>query len=171
MGGMRGAVSAGMRHVVVKRRLRAFPINGGRRGGAAHLLNGAEAQSSRRPLPAITGWGVVVSPVPSVLHVRHASFMRLWWQAVEAGNRAVADWGSGSVSIPCAPGGWLAERGGQPRPRPSIRRGKGDGVPHSSVIYFLLLVLLPFIRHGERESLPLDDGGEGRCSTARPSST
>ena len=102
MGGMRGAVSAGMRHVAVKRRLRAFPINGGRRGGAAHLLNGAEARSSRRPLPTFTGWGEVASPVPSVLHVHHMPPMRLGWQTVEAGHRAVAGWGAGSVPAPCA---------------------------------------------------------------------
>ena len=83
-----------------------------------HLLNGAEARSSRRPLPTITGWGEFASPVPSVLHVRHASFMRLWWQAVEAGNRAVAGWGSGSVPIPCASGGWIG-RAGRPSPDPA----------------------------------------------------
>ena len=82
-----GLSSACMRHVVVKGAVRAFPINGGRRGGAAHLLNGAEARSSRHPLPTITRRGEVASPVPSVLHVCHASFMRLGWQAVEAGNR------------------------------------------------------------------------------------
>ena len=70
----------------------------------AHLLDGAGSLSSRRPLPMFTGWGEVASPVPSVLHVRHAPFMRLGWQAVEAGNRAVAGWGSGSVLIPCASG-------------------------------------------------------------------
>ena len=59
----------------------------------------------------ITGWGEVASPVPSVLHVRHASFMRLGWQAVEAGNRAVAGWGSGLVPIPCASGGWIGRVG------------------------------------------------------------
>ena len=102
MGGMHGTVSARMRHVAVKRWLRAFPINGGRRGGAAHLLNGDEARSSRRPLPTITGWGEVASPVPSVLHVCHVSPMRLGWQTVEAGNRAVAGWDGASVLAPCA---------------------------------------------------------------------
>src|SRR3954466_9447611 len=91
-----------MCHVVVKGAVRAFPINGGRRGGATHLLNGAEARSSRRPLPTITGWGEVASHIPSILHVRHVSPMRLGWQTVEAGNRAAAGWGSRSVLVPCA---------------------------------------------------------------------
>ena len=74
-----GLVPAGMRHVIVKGAVRAFPINGGRRGGAAHLLNGVEAWSSRRLLPTITGWGEVASPVASVLHARHVALMRLGW--------------------------------------------------------------------------------------------
>ena len=88
-----------------KEAARAFPIKRGRLGGAAHLLRGARSRSSRRPHPMITGWGEVASLIPSVLHVRHASSMHLWWQAVEIGNWAVAGWGSGSVSIPCASGG------------------------------------------------------------------
>src|SRR4051812_42976445 len=42
----------------------AFPVKGGRHGGAAHLLSGAGARSSRHPLPMITGWGEVTSSVP-----------------------------------------------------------------------------------------------------------
>ena len=95
-----GLSSACMRHVVVKGAVCAFPVNGGRRGGAAHLLNGAEAWSSRRPLPMITGWGEVASPVASVLHARHVALMRLGWRTVEAGNRAVAGRGSGLVPVP-----------------------------------------------------------------------
>src|SRR3954466_4005018 len=91
-----------MCHVVVKGAVRAFPINGGWRGGAAHLLNGAEARSSRRPLPMVTGWGEVASPVAMVLHARHMAFMRLGWLSVEAGNRAAVGRGGGSVSVPCA---------------------------------------------------------------------
>ena len=68
----------------------------------AHLLNGAGSWYSRRPHPMITGWGEVSSPVPSVLHVRHVSPMRLGWQTVEAGNRVVAGWGGGSVLAPYA---------------------------------------------------------------------
>ena len=98
-----------------KEATRAFPIKIGRRGGAAHLLNGVGSRSSRRPLPTITGWGEVASPVPSVLHVCHASFMRLWWQMVEARNRAAAGWGGGSVPIPIAFGVWIGRAG-----RPSL---------------------------------------------------
>src|SRR3954463_12690587 len=36
---------------------RAFPINGGRRGGAAHLLDGAEAWSFKAPTPFNHGTG------------------------------------------------------------------------------------------------------------------
>src|SRR3954464_16039353 len=54
---MRGAEPACMRHVVVKGTVCAHPINGGRRGGVVHLLDGADARFSRRPLPTITGWG------------------------------------------------------------------------------------------------------------------
>ena len=118
MGGMRGVGSRRHASHRSKGAVRAFPINGGRHGGVAHLLNGAEARSSRHPLPTITGWGVVVSPVPSVLHVRHVSPMRLGWQTVEAGNRAVAGWGSGSVLIPCASSGWIG-RAGRPSPDPA----------------------------------------------------
>ena len=50
----------------------------------------------------IKGWGEVASPIPSVLHVFHVPPMRLGWQTVEAGNRAVAGWGGGSVLAPCA---------------------------------------------------------------------
>src|SRR3954468_8244611 len=91
-----------MRHVVVKGEVRAFPINGGRRGGATNLLNGAKAWSSRRPLPAVTGWGEVASPVASILHACHVAPMRLGWRSVEAGNRVVAGWGSGLVLVPRA---------------------------------------------------------------------
>ena len=111
-----GLVPVGMRHIS-KGAVRAFLINGGRRGGAAHLLNGAEARSSRRPLPTITGWGVVVSPAPSVLHVRHVSPMRLGWQTVETGNRVVVGWGGGSVLAPCA-FCILIGRAGRPSPNP-----------------------------------------------------
>ena len=110
-----GLSSARMRHVVVKGAVRAFPINGGRRGGATHLLNGAETWSSRHPLPTITGWGGVASHVPSVLHVRHVSPMRLRWQTVEAGNRAVDGWGGGSALAPCA-FRVLIGRAGRPSP-------------------------------------------------------
>ena len=111
-----GLVPVGMRHIS-KGAVRAFLINGGRRGGAAHLPNGAEARSSRRPLPTIRGWGVVVSPVPSVLHVRHVSPMRLGWQTVEAGNWAITGWGGGLVLAPC-PFRILIVRAGQPSPNP-----------------------------------------------------
>ena len=90
MGSMRGVEMCTHASRRSKGTVRAFPINRGRRGGAAHLLNGAEARSSRRPLPTITRWGEVASPVPSVLHVRHVSPMRLGWRTVEAGNRATA---------------------------------------------------------------------------------
>src|SRR3954471_5767587 len=36
---------------------RVFPINGGRRGGAAHLLDGAEAWSFKAPTPFNHGAG------------------------------------------------------------------------------------------------------------------
>src|SRR4051812_32604858 len=91
-----------MRHVVVKGAVRAFPINGGRRGGVVHLLDGAEAWFSRRPLPTITGRGEVASSVASVLHACHAASMRLGWRTVEAGNRAVVGRGSGSVLVFCS---------------------------------------------------------------------
>ena len=97
-----GLSSACMRHVIVKGAVCAFPINGGRRGGAAHLLNGAEVWSSRCPLPTITGWGEVASPVASVLHACHVALMRLGWRMVEAGNRAATGSGGGSVPVPCA---------------------------------------------------------------------
>ena len=75
-----GLSFACMRHVVVKGAVRApLPINGWRHGGAAHLLNGAEAWSSRRPLPTITGWGKVASPVASVLHACYVDLMLLGW--------------------------------------------------------------------------------------------
>ena len=79
MGSMRGVGLCTHASRRSKGAVRAFPINGGRRGGAAHLLNGAEAWSSRRPLPTITGWGVVASPVASVLHACHVALMRLGW--------------------------------------------------------------------------------------------
>ena len=90
MGSMHGVGSRRHASHHSKGAVRAFPINGGRRGGAAHLLNGPEAWSSRRPLPMITGWGEVASPVASVLHARHVALMRLGWRTVEAGNRAAA---------------------------------------------------------------------------------
>jgi hypothetical protein len=104
VGVMRGAVPARMRHIAVngKEAARAFPIKRGRRRGAAHLLSGFGLWFSRRPRPTIMGCRTVASPVPPILPARHASPMPLRWQAVEAGNRAVADWGSGSVVIPCA---------------------------------------------------------------------
>ena len=101
-----------------KEAARAFPVKRGRRGGAAHLLNGSGPRSSRRPLPTITGWGVVASPVPSVLHVCHVSPMHLGWQTVEAGNRAVAGWGGGSVLAPCT-FCVLIGRAGQSSPSPA----------------------------------------------------
>ena len=116
MGGMRGVGSRRHASHRSKGAVRAFPINGGRRGGAAHLLNGAEARSTRHPLPTITGWGVVVSPVPSILHVLHMSPMRLGWQTVEAGNRVVTGWGGGSVLAPCA---FRISIGRARRPRPN----------------------------------------------------
>ena len=116
MGSMRGVGSRRHASHRSKGAVRAFPITGGRR--AAHLLNGAEARSSRRPLPTITGWGVVVSPVPLVLHVCHMSPMRLGWQTVEARNRAVAGWGGGSVLAPCA-FRILIGRAGRPSPNPN----------------------------------------------------
>ena len=42
------------------------------------------------------------SPHPSLRLSLLATCLSCRWQAVEAGNRAVADWGSGSVLIPCA---------------------------------------------------------------------
>src|SRR4051812_10694615 len=95
-----GLSPACMRHVVVKGAVRAFPINGGRRGGVVHLLDGAEAWFSRRPLATITGWGEVASSVTSVLHACHAASIRLGWRTVEVGNRAVVGRGSGSVPVP-----------------------------------------------------------------------
>ena len=92
--------SACMRHIVVKGAVRVFPINGGRRGGAAHLLNGADAWSSRRPLPTITEWGEVASPVASALHACHVALMRLGWRTVEAGNRPAAGWAAGRSQFP-----------------------------------------------------------------------
>src|SRR4051812_27129513 len=88
-----GLSSARMRHIIVKGAVRAFPISGGRRGGVARLLNGAEAWSSRHPLPTIMGWGEVASSVASVLHACHVALMRLGWRAVEAGvgSRVPAD--------------------------------------------------------------------------------
>ena len=79
MGVMRGVGSRRHASHRSKGEFRAFPINGGRRGGAAHLLNGAEAWSSRRPLPTITGWGKVASPVASVLHACYVDLMLLGW--------------------------------------------------------------------------------------------
>ena len=117
MGSMRGVGSRRHASHHSKGAVRAFPINGGRRGGAAHLLNGAEVRSSRRPLPTIMGWGEVALPVPSVLHVRHVSPMRLGWQTVEAGNRAVAGWDSGSALAPCA-SRVLIGQAGRPSPNP-----------------------------------------------------
>ena len=71
--------SACMRHVVVKGAVCAFPINGGRRGGSAHLLNGAGHGLQGAHPPTITGWEEVTSPVALVLHAFHVAPMRLGW--------------------------------------------------------------------------------------------
>ena len=102
MGVMRGAVPRMHASHRSKEAARAFPIKRGRRGGAAHLLNGAGAWSSRRPPPTITGWGEVTSPIASVLHARHMVLTRSGWRTVEAGNRAVMGRGSELVPVPCA---------------------------------------------------------------------
>ena len=57
----------------------------------------------------------------------------------------------------------------EPQPRSVIKSGRGDGIPHSFIFFFLQLLLLPSIRHGERESRSFNSGGEGRRSTTHPS--
>src|SRR3954471_9376333 len=91
-----------MRHVVVKGAVCAFPINGGRRGGAVHLLDGADARFSRRPLPTITGWGRgrLIRRLGSARLPRGSYALGV--AMVEAGNRAVVGRGSRSVPVPCS---------------------------------------------------------------------
>src|SRR3989337_2518133 len=63
----------------------------------------------------------------------------------------------------------LVEWGGRALIPLLYKDGEGDGIPHSFVIHLLPLWLLSSICHGERGRRPFDGGGEGRCSTARPS--
>ena len=77
-------------------------LNGGRRGGVVHLLDGAGARFSGRPLPAFTGRSEAASSVALVLHPRHAAPMRLGSRTVEVGNWAVASRGSGLAPTPCS---------------------------------------------------------------------
>src|SRR3954467_13548248 len=84
VGGVRGAESR--RHASRRARF-LYPgkggetpvpsLSGGRRGGAVRRMNGVEARLSGRPLPTITGWGEVTSPVASALRARHVAFMHL----------------------------------------------------------------------------------------------
>ena len=77
-------------------------LNGGRRGGVVHLLDGAGARFSGRPLPAITRRSEAASSVALVLHPRHAAPKRLGSRTVEVGNWAVASRGSELVPTPCS---------------------------------------------------------------------
>ena len=63
----------------------------------------------------------------------------------EAGNRVVAGWSSGSVSIPCTPGGRIVKWGGRAPALPLYKKGRGMAPLNlSSFISFHLGSFLPF---------------------------
>ena len=169
MGGMRGVGSRRHESHHGKGAVRAFPINGGRRGGAAHLLNGAEARSSRRPLPTITGWERSSQPSPRLC--TSATCIPCAW-AANGGGGKLGRRGLGrrvdSSSLRLPRLDWLSGAA-EPPPRSFIKSGRGDRVPHSFISSFLQLLLPPSIRHGERESWSFNGGGAGRRSTTRSS--
>ena len=133
-----------------------------------HLLDGAGARFSGRPLPAFTGRSEVASSVALVLHPRHAAPMHLGSRTAEAGNGAVAGRGSGPAPAPAFPRLDSLSGAAEPPPRSSIKSGRGRRKPSFS---HLLLPSAPapisLIRRGEREPWSFISGGEGRHQAAR----
>ena len=93
---------------------RFLVVKGGRHGGTAHLLGWTRVVAFKALAPHDHGVGSGRLACP--FYVAHfATCPSCRWQEVEAGNRAVADWGSGPVLIPCAPDDRIG-RVGRPSP-------------------------------------------------------
>ena len=112
-----GLSSVRMRHVVVKGGGSRLPYKwreAWRHGPFTERGRGAVFKAST-PHDHGVGSGRLTRPLGSAC--RHVSPMRLGWQTVQVGNRAVAGWGGGSVLAPCA-FCILIGRAGRPSPNP-----------------------------------------------------
>ena len=132
-----------------------------------HLLDGAGARFSGRPLPAFTGRSEAASSVALVLHPRHAAPMRLRsrtvdWELGPCEQRQRV--GPDSLLFPCLDS---LSGAAEPPPRSFIKSGRGAQKPAlSHLLLSSASAPLSLIRHGEREPRPFIGGGEGRRQTA-----
>ena len=113
MGVVRGAVSARMRHIMVKRWL-APPRKKWKTQRHGSFTEGARVVDFEAPVrhDHVVKNSRLICPFgfcsPATCPPCFEGGRR-WVQALngEVGKRAAVDWGSGSASIPCAPDGWI----------------------------------------------------------------